>query len=278
MKGHVGVNLLWLVPGVVGGSEEYTVRLLEGLSERSERPQITLFALKPFGLAHPHLTAAYPTVTLSLSGRRKPLRVVAENSWLVAQARRRNVDLARYDVRGPFFCYPAITYPHKNHLMLVEAFARVVERQPGASLVLTGGEAQMERRLARRVAELGLSDSVRRIGRVPRADLDALLGAATALTFPSRFEGFGIPVLEAMARGLPVIAARATAIPEVVGDAGILLPPTDPEAWADAMVDILEVPSERTRLAAAGRRRVAEFSRERAATRLVEAYRQALEA
>ena len=81
-----------------------------------------------------------------------------------------------------------------------------------------------------------------------------------------------------MARGLPVIAARATAIPEVVGDAGILLPPTDPEAWADAMVDILEVPSERIRLAAAGRRRVAEFSRARAATRLVEAYRQALEA
>ena len=97
MVGHVGVNLLWLVPGVVGGSEEYTTRLLAGLAEHPAPDlHLTLFVLEPFVAAHPDLVAAYPTVTLRLDGARKPLRIVAESTWLPQRTRSRHIDLLHH--------------------------------------------------------------------------------------------------------------------------------------------------------------------------------------
>src|SRR5581483_12014149 len=139
------------------------------------------------------------------------------------------------DLDGPFFLYPAITYAHKNHSVLVTAFADVVRHRPDALLVLTGGPAEMEHELSDRAVALGIAHRIRRLGRIPRGNLTWLYRNATALTFPSRFEGFGLPVLEAMGHGCPVIAAAAAALPEVVGDSGMLLPPDDPGAWAAAM-------------------------------------------
>ena len=142
--------------------------------------------------------------------------------------------------------------------------------------MLTGGAAQCEGTVGTEIDRLALAGRIRRPGRVPRADLDGLVDGAVALTFPSRFEGFGAPVLEAMARGCPVLAADATALPEVVGHAGVLLPSDAPEAWADAMADLLDRPERRARLRAAGLARAAGFGWDRAAGALEDAYRRSL--
>jgi glycosyltransferase involved in cell wall biosynthesis len=351
----VGLNLVWLVPGVVGGSEEYTVRLLEGIAERDEPGiAITLYVLDSFVAAHPGLAAAFPTVIAPIDGANKARRVVAESTWLAQRARRDRMALvhhaggtipplrlspsmvtihdvqpllfpgnfdnvkqsylrwrlpasarharlvitqtdygrsalvdvlrvpperiakvppgfiptgaqapehdpaATYRLDRPFFLYPAITYPHKNHRMLLRAFAQVA-KDHDVLLVLTAAEAQEEGDLRRDIADLGVAERVRRLGRVPRPDLDWMLRHAVALTFPSRFEGFGLPVLEAMGNGCPVIAAAATALPEVVGPAGIILDPDDVGAWARAMTELLTDERRREWFVEAGFARTASF-------------------
>ena len=136
---------------------------------------------------------------------------------------RRRLDLGE----RPYFLYPAITYPHKGHEHLVRAFARLAGDRPDPLLVLTGGKGPREPALRELIGSLGLEDRVRRVGRVPEADLDNLYRGAVALVLPSRYEGFGMTVLEAMSRRCPVIAADATALPEVVGGAGLLVDPDD---------------------------------------------------
>ncbi|MPY93261.1 MAG: glycosyltransferase [Acidimicrobiia bacterium] len=178
---------------------------------------------------------------------------------------------ARYGIGGPFVVHPAITYAHKNHLVLLDAVGRV----PGLHVVLTGGAAGNEAAVARRAGEPDLAGRVHRLGRVPRADLDALLSGAVALAFPSRYEGFGVPVLEAMALGCPVVAADATALPEVVGGAGLLVGPDDVLGWADALAGLAVDPASRQRLAATGRARAASFDPRRTAGALAEAYHRA---
>lgn len=160
----------------------------------------------------------------------------------------------------PYFVYPATTAPHKNHRMLLEAFARVIARRPDARMVLTGPTGAAESSIRAVTARLGLLDHVRRLGRVAPDRLDDLYRGAVALTYPSTYEGFGLPVAEAMARGCPVIAADVTALPEVVEDAGVLLDPRDAEAWAGAMLELLSDEDARTRLSELGRRRVAAWS------------------
>jgi len=111
-----------------------------------------------------------------------------------------------------------------------------------------------------------------RPGRVSDADRNGLYAVATALAFPSRYEGFGAPVLEAMRFGCPVIAADATALPEVVGDAGILVPPDEPDAWAKAIDQLIVDRDERERLIAAGHVRAARFTAAAAGASLLAAY------
>jgi alpha-1,3-rhamnosyl/mannosyltransferase len=184
----------------------------------------------------------------------------------------------RYAIDAPFFLYPAITYPHKNHLTLVRAFKGVVDRHPDALLVLTSGEAQMEEAVRAEVRRLGLESNVRRLGRVPRGDVDWLLQHAVAVTLPSRFEGFGMPALEAMALGCPVIASDNTAFPEVVGSAGLLLDPDDTEEWTKAMLALLEDADRRAALVAAGHTRIASFPWDESVARLLDVYRRAASA
>jgi alpha-1,3-rhamnosyl/mannosyltransferase len=176
--------------------------------------------------------------------------------------------LARLGVPRPYVLYPVITYPHKNHGVLLEALAHV----EGLHLVLSGGAAGAEEAVRARAAAPDLAGRVHRLGRVPRADLDALLSGAAGLAFPSRYEGFGVGVLEAMALGCPVLAARSTALPEVVGDAGLLVGPDDVGGWADGLTRLRDEPATRARLAAAGKARAASFDPRRTAEALAEAY------
>ena len=182
----------------------------------------------------------------------------------------------RYHLDGPVILYAAITYPHKEHATLLAAFEQVLEQHPDALLVLPGGEGSSEAELQAQVAASeGLARRVRRLGRIPEADVAGLLELADLVAVPSRYEGFGLPALEAMAAGTAVVAADATALPEVVGDAGRLVPLGDVGAWADALGGLLGDPAERARLAAAGRRRAARYTPEANATAFDALYRKA---
>jgi glycosyltransferase involved in cell wall biosynthesis len=177
----------------------------------------------------------------------------------------------------PFFLYPAITNPHKNHPTLLEAFADVATVHGDVALVLTGAPGAAEDSVAGAIEGLGLASRVHRLGRVSPARLAGLLREATGLVYPSTYEGFGLPVAEAMAAGCPVIASDRTALPEVVRGAGILVDPGDVDGWADAMLRLLKDEPLRSTLIDAGRDRVRSFSPQEAARRQVEAYRTALE-
>jgi glycosyltransferase involved in cell wall biosynthesis len=133
----------------------------------------------------------------------------------------------------------------------------------------------MEPRVLERIDELGLGDRVLRTGRVDQARLEALYAAATAVVVPSRYEGFGLPALEAMARECPVVVARSGSLPEVARPED-LVDADDVTAWAAAMQSVLTLTDRaRTDRVGAGRRVVERFSPERTAAGLIEAYRAA---
>jgi len=154
-------------------------------------------------------------------------------------------------VPGPFVLAVGTVEPRKGIDVLLEAFSRL--DGSGARLVIAGPRGWGE------VPDLDRPGVVA-LGRVDEATLDGLYRHAAVLAVPSRTEGFGLPVLEAMARGCPVVASDAGALPEVVGDAGILVPAGDPEALAAALGALLADENRRAALAAAGRRRTAEFT------------------
>lgn len=175
----------------------------------------------------------------------------------------------RYDLGdGPVLVFPAITHPHKRHDFLLDLL-RHHWTDPDLRLVLTGGTGLAESS----VAAAATDPRVRRPGRVPSADRNGLLAMAEALVFPSEYEGFGAPLIEAMTLGCPVVASDATCIPEVVGDAGIVLP-LQPDAWAGALV---EVGRRRERLVAAGRERATQYTSVVSGDALSSAYAAALE-
>jgi glycosyltransferase involved in cell wall biosynthesis len=126
--------------------------------------------------------------------------------------------------REPFLLYPARAWPHKNHARLLEAFALLRRRRPELGLVLTGGGHEQR-----------LPDGVGARGNVGLDELAELYRLAACLVFPSLYEGFGLPPLEAMASGCPVAASDLPAIREVCGDAAMLFDPHDPEAIADGV-------------------------------------------
>ena len=185
---------------------------------------------------------------------------------------------ARYGLPRRWFVYPAFTWNHKNHDLLLRAFAAVAANEHDVMLVLTGGEGPAERAVVDRIAQMGLRGRVRRTGLIPRRDVMAVVRGAVALTMPSRYEGFGLPALEAMSVGTPVLAADVAALPEVVGDAGRLLPVEDATAWADALARMLDDGDERDRMADAGRVHVAAYTWQRSAAATLAAYRAALAA
>ena len=370
MSLSIAVNLLWCVPGEVGGSEEYLVRQLRGLdaiAAAPDRVEPTLFALESFAAAHPDLTGLFPMQTPRTSGRRRPVRVAYEHTWLRWVTRGADVvhhgggtapvgsshpyvltihdlqwlTLPEYVSRtklrylraivprsirhaavvtvpsayvqqtvvdaygvapervvvvphgipapadpqvderalrdryalgsGPLLVYPAITHPHKNHVLLVDLMRRAWT-DPDLRLVLLGGRGAADEEVEQAIDTASVRDRVLRPGRVPDADRDALVSIAEALVFPSRYEGFGAPLIEAMALGTPVVCGDHPAVREVVGDAALVLP-YDPDAWTGALE---HVRAHRAAMAAAGRRRAATFTDAASATALASAYEMAV--
>lgn len=370
---RVLVNLMWLRPGRVGGTETYVSRLLGGLADGPVEVHLAV---------QPSLPAAHPDLARSLAvhvaprsvawGR--PARVAVEARWLPSLARTIGADLVHHaggtvpptttrpnvvtihdlqylvlpenfhpakraylrravpasarratvvvtpsehartmvvsrlgvpdgdtavvphgvdppgrgagadaggpqedpgaDVGGPYVLFPAVTWPHKNHDVLLQALA--APELADVRLVLTGAPGPAEAAVGRAAARLGVSSRVVRTGRVSAQRLDAYYRGAVALVFPSRFEGFGAPVVEAWWRNCPVVAADAAALPEVVGDAGLLVAPGDVAGWVAAIASLGE-PQRRVDLIEAGRRRAPRFSVAAAASAQLRAWQLALD-
>jgi alpha-1,3-rhamnosyl/mannosyltransferase len=203
--------------------------------------------------------------------------VVVPNALPIGVAHRTSPEdlRATYDLPGPIVVYPAITYRHKNHATLLAAMAPLLRADSTLRLVLLGGVGPCEAELHATATSLGISDRVVRPGRIPAADRDGLYAMASVMAFPSRYEGFGIPVLEAMAAGCPVVASNVTALPEAVGDAGILVDPDDVTAWTDALRRVLGDATVSADLRARGYRRAAVFTAEATAAALRLAYTKA---
>jgi glycosyltransferase involved in cell wall biosynthesis len=362
---NVAVNLLWCVPGDVGGSEQYLVRQLVGLAAQPPRFVPTIYCLPSFVDAHPELDQLYPMVTASITGLDRKRRVVAEHLWLSRQTKSADLvhhgggttprighgpivltihdlqyetfpeyvsatklrylrltmpkSVARADViavpteyvrstvidrfgvdpdhvvvvrhgvepafgtrkrsefelrrdyglgGGRVLVLPAITHPHKGHVFLLQVMA-AHWADPDLRLVLLGGKGSADDDVTAAIERLGLSKRVIRPGRVDDGDRDGLISLADALVFPSEYEGFGAPVVEAMALGTPVICSDQAALVEVVGDAGLVLP-RSAEAWADALD---RVEANREQMKVLGSRRAENFTAAKSGEGLAEAYR-----
>jgi glycosyltransferase involved in cell wall biosynthesis len=174
----------------------------------------------------------------------------------------------------PFIIYPAITYPHKNHTTLVAAFARIVKQNDDVQLVFTGGAGSSDSVVQSTIEAYGLDSKVIRTGRVAESDLDLLYRTATLMAFPSLYEGFGLPLLEAMSRGCPIVASDAGSLPEVAGDAAELVDPIDVAGWASALGALIDDPARRTVLIRRGFERATQFTWTVSAESLLSVYQE----
>ncbi len=136
----------------------------------------------------------------------------------------------RHGIDGPYWIHLGTLEPRKNLKRLVEAYARLRARHEVPRLVLAGGEGWMFGPVLETIARLGLEMEVLRTGYLPREDAVALLRGAQGCVYPSLYEGFGLPVLEAMAARVPVLTSNVSSLPEVIGDSGILVEPEDDES------------------------------------------------
>ncbi len=395
----IGVNLTWLVPGVVGGSEEYTVRLLSAVgTELPDDLRLRLYGSQALLDAHPTLAEDHEFVVAPVFPGGRAGRVVMEATWLTWQARADDVvhhcggtvplvrsrpsmvtifDLQPIEVpenfsavkgrwlrfslpraakaakmvvclsdhtagqlavwlgvdrakvrvvpyglpassvgpksdaevaglaeesdaevpglaeesspsdgagivsskpwpTGRFLLYPAITYPHKRHRDLLDLLDQMGPRFGDVSLVLTGRPGPESGSLSDVAAELGLTDRVQALGRVSADELAELYRSAAALVFPSGYEGFGLPVLEAMSAGCPVITSDAGALPEVVGDGGLVHPVGDVGAMTQLVTKVLDQPDVAGALRQRGQARAKDFDLDIAAQRLADVYREAV--
>jgi len=203
-------------------------------------------------------------------------------AWLAADTRFRPREVERewlrerFGIRGRYVLAVATREPRKNLVSLIAAFGRLAARVEDCELVLVGGRGWRSAELERTLRAVG--NRVLTCGFVSEGELVSLYAGAACFAFPSLGEGFGLPVLEAMACGVPVVTSDNTSLPEVAGEAALLVDPLDVEALADALARVLEDDELAARLAHGGLQRSTEFSWERCARETLSAYRAAMRA
>jgi glycosyltransferase involved in cell wall biosynthesis len=174
-------------------------------------------------------------------------------------------DLAATRAPAPFLLCVSTLHPHKNLDRLLDAFAQWRAARPEFRLVLAGLKGFHTRPVEERIEALGLAETVRVTGWLPREDLYELFRTAWAFVYPSTFEGFGMPVLEAMAAGVPTACSDIRPLHDIAGDAALRFDPLDTAALVRTLSRLVSDETERTRLAAAGPARARQFSWRRAA-------------
>lgn len=179
-----------------------------------------------------------------------------------------------YALPERFLLYLGINKPHKNLVTLLHAYAQLPASAP--PLVVAGAWDDRYPEAKQAAVKLNLTARVRFLGPVADADLPALYAAATAFVFPSRYEGFGLPVLEAMACGTPVACSNVSSLPEVAGDAALLFDPADPVAIAQALMQLLDAPSLCEELRTRGLAQAARFTWAHTAALTLDLYRKLL--
>jgi len=215
------------------------------------------------------------------------LRVRPEKIRVVYEAARKGMTplprllcqsvLDKYRVRSPYLLYVGTIEPRKNLLTLIRAYdelLRTTTRRP--QLALCGGRGWLCDEVFKLVEDLKLQDQIQFTGYVDDADLPALYSAAEAFVYPSFYEGFGLPPLEAMACGAPVITSDVSSLPEVVGKAGLTHAPNDTRALTEAMVKLLGDETAREHFKREGLKQAAKFSWERAARETQSVYNEVL--
>jgi len=192
----------------------------------------------------------------------------------VDRDRARAILSEKYGITAPYFLTVGVISPRKNLSRLVQALIMIRASLPAAHLLLIVGEVGWHSQdLMDTIRSSGMADAVRLLGHVPDGDLSSIYSGAEALVYPSLFEGFGLPILEAMACGCPVIGSSASSIPEVIGDAGLICNPKETESIAHQMRRILHEPELSARLRAEGIRRASGFDWRRTAELTVDVYR-----
>ena len=187
----------------------------------------------------------------------------------------------KYDIASPFILYTGVHRYHKNLPRLIQAFALLAQgpdaKHPDLKLVMTGRPNSLYPEAEQEVAKLNLEDKVLRPGLVPEQDLIALYNLANVYVFPSLYEGFGLPILEAMQCGTPVVASNVSSIPEVAGaDNAIFFDPENPQDMADKIDQVLEDPQLSATLREKGLQRVKAFSWNKMAHEILDLYNNAL--
>ncbi len=171
----------------------------------------------------------------------------------------------------PYILAVGTVQPRKNYQMLIRAFAPLADKFPH-NLVIAGGQGWLYEEMMAEVARQGLNGRVHFIGFVDDEHLPALYSGAALYVFPSLYEGFGLPLLEAMGCGVPVLTSNASSLPEVAGEAAMQLAPQDEAAWTDEMAHLLADNARRAELVAAGFRQARQFSWRKSAQQLLAIY------
>ena len=211
-------------------------------------------------------------ITVLYSGVDQRFRPVAEKGTLAAT--RAKYGLAEY----PYALSVGTLQPRKNYSRVIQALAEVRAGGQDLRYAIAGGQGWLEDEMQRTITATGMEDFVHLLGYVDDEDLPALYSGSKMLLMPSLYEGFGLPILEAMACGVPVIASNVSSLPEVAGDAGILVDPTDTAALRDAMIAVETEPNLRQQLVEKGYRQAARFTWRRSASQLLSVYRSLLSA
>ena len=178
----------------------------------------------------------------------------------------------KYGLSKDYVLAVGTVQPRKNLVTLVKAWKILRDRAaPCPQLVVAGARGWKNSQLDETIRRLGLTgDQIRFLGVVPEEDLPVLYSGSSVFVFPSLYEGFGLPLLEAMACGVPVIASNTSSVPEVVGDAALLVAPTEPEAFAEAVLRLRSDDNLRRAKVEKGLSRAAGFSWRRAAAQLLD--------
>jgi len=182
--------------------------------------------------------------------------------------------LQKHGIEGPYILFVGTFQPNKNVERLIEIFGSIKrDHRIPHRLVLVGARGWFFNTIFRKIAQLNLEESIKCMGYIPQEDMPSFYNGADLFVLPSLLEGFGIPVIEAMACGIPVVTSNACSLPEIVGDAGLLFEPTNREEMKKALLAVLSDNALSQALRERSLKRAHEFSWETAATKTMEVYK-----